>query len=314
MTKRLGIRAAAGALLLIMAAGMLTSCMLFGNGDDTIILTDPVTEETDPIPEVTTEEETTQAPEVTTEEETTAEPETTVEETTVEVTTEPETTPEVTTEPEPETTPEPEVTETPWYLVLVNPWHPLPEDYTFELSKVTGKYKIDSRCVDALKQFLADCKAAGHTPFICSAYRTWDDQTYLFDKNVNSFISKGYSEEKARELAAKETAVPGTSEHQLGLAVDILCESRPWLDEGQAKTETQKWLMANCHKYGFILRYPKGTTDITGIIYEPWHYRYVGVEIATEIMTKGITFEEYLGIIGPPEETTAETTQANENQ
>ena len=196
------------------------------------------------------------------------------------------------------------MTETPWYLTLVNPWYPLPEDYEFELTTVTGKYKIDSRCADALGQFLADCKAAGHTPYICSAYRTWDDQVYLFDKKVNSFISKGYSEEEAKILAAKETAVPGTSEHQLGLAVDILCQSRPWLDEGQAKTATQQWLMANCHKYGFILRYPKGTTDKTGIIYEPWHYRYVGVEIATEIMSRGITFEEYLGLVGAPEETT----------
>ena len=145
-------------------------------------------------------------------------------------------------------------------------------------------------------------------PYICSAYRTWDDQTYLFDKKVNSFISKGYSEAEAKVLAAKETAVPGTSEHQLGLAVDILCTSRPWLDDGQADTATQQWLMANCHKYGFILRYPKGTTPITGIIYEPWHYRYVGVEIATEIMTKGITFEEYLGKIGAPETAPVETT------
>lgn len=303
MSKKIGIRIAASGLALIMAAGMLTSCMLFGDGNDTIILTDPDTDATAPAPEITTEEETTAYPEVTTEEETTSEPETTPPETTEEVTTEPETTPEATTEPE--TTPEPAETETPWYLVLVNPWHPLPEDYEFELSTVTGKYKIDSRCADALKQFLADCKAAGHTPYICSAYRTWDDQTYLFEKKVNSYIGKGYSEENARKKAATETAVPGTSEHQLGLAVDILCQTRPWLDDGQADTATQQWLMANCHKYGFILRYPKGTTDITGIIYEPWHYRYVGVEIATEIMTKGITFEEYLGKIGAPEETTA---------
>lgn len=307
MNKRFGIRPIAAALLLALAAGMLTSCLPFLEIDE---FTDPA-EESTLIPEITTEEETTATPE--TEEETTAAPETEAE-TTEEATTEPETTAEETTEEittEPETTPEPEVTETPWYLVLVNPWYPLPEDYEFELSTVTGKYKIDSRCADALKQFLADCKAAGHTPYICSAYRTWDDQVYLFDKKVNSFISKGYSEAEAKVLAAKETAVPGTSEHQLGLAVDILCQSRPWLDEGQAKTATQQWLMANCHKYGFILRYPKGTTPITGIIYEPWHYRYVGVEIATEIMTKGITFEEYLGLIGPPEETTTEEITVN---
>lgn len=298
MNKRFGIKTVAAALISLLAAGMLTSCLPYLEIND--ITLPPET--SSPEPEITTAEETTASPEVTTEEETTSAPETTAEETTLPETTVEETTEEVTTEPE--TTPEPEVTETPWYLVLVNPWHPLPEDYQFELTTVTGKYKIDSRCADALKQFLADCKAAGHTPYICSAYRTWDDQVYLFDKKVKSFISKGYSEEEAKILAAKETAVPGTSEHQLGLAVDILCQSRPWLDDGQANTATQKWLMANCHKYGFILRYPKGTTPITGIIYEPWHYRYVGVEIATEIMTKGITLEEYLGIIGPPEETT----------
>jgi len=298
MNKRFGIKTVAAALISLLAAGMLTSCLPYLEIND--ITLPPET--SSPEPEITTAEETTASPEVTTEEETTSAPETTAEETTLPETTVEETTEEVTTEPE--TTPEPEVTETPWYLVLVNPWHPLPEDYQFELTTVTGKYKIDSRCADALKQFLADCKAAGHTPYICSAYRTWDDQVYLFDKKVKSFTSKGYSEEEAKILAAKETAVPGTSEHQLGLAADILCQSRPWLDEGQANTATQKWLMANCHKYGFILRYPKGTTPITGIIYEPWHYRYVGVEIATEIMTKGITLEEYLGIIGPPEETT----------
>lgn len=298
MNKRFGIKTVAAALISLLAAGMLTSCLPYLEIND--ITLPPET--SSPEPEITTAEETTASPEVTTEEETTSAPETTPEETTLPETTAEETTEEVTTEPE--TTPEPEVTETPWYLVLVNPWHPLPEDYQFELTTVTGKYKIDSRCADALGQFLADCKAAGHTPYICSAYRTWDDQVYLFDKKVKSFTSKGYSEEEAKILAAKETAVPGTSEHQLGLAVDILCQSRPWLDEGQANTATQKWLMANCHKYGFILRYPKGTTPITGIIYEPWHYRYVGVEIATEIMTKGITLEEYLGIIGPPEETT----------
>ena len=298
MNKSRSKKISAAALILALSAVLLSSCLPYLNIED---ITLPP--ETSGItPEITTAEETTASPEVTTAEETTSAPETTVEETTEPETTVEETTEEITTEEE--TTPEPEVTETPWYLTLVNPWYPLPENYEFELTTVTGKYKVDSRCADALKQFLADCKAAGHTPYICSAYRTWDDQVYLFDKKVNSFISKGYSEAEAKVLAAKETAVPGTSEHQLGLAVDILCQSRPWLDEGQAKTATQQWLMANCHKYGFILRYPKGTTDKTGIIYEPWHYRYVGVEIATEIMSKGITFEEYLGLVGAPEETT----------
>ncbi len=303
MNKSLAIRLCALLLGLMMAAGVLTACSFLIGGPD-VVLTDPATDPitdpaTDPITEPdTTAEETTE--EATVPEETTL-PETTEEETTEEATTLPETTEEVTTEPVTTEPPAPAVE--PWQIVLVNPWNPLPEDHKIELKTVTGKYKMDARCVDAVKQMLADCKAAGFTPYVCSAYRTTADQEYLFEKKVTSFKNKGYSEAKARELAAKETAVPGTSEHQLGLAVDILDIDRPWLDEAQANMPAQKWLMANCHKYGFILRYPKGTTDITGIIYEPWHYRYVGVELATEIMTKGITLEEYLGMVASSEDT-----------
>ena len=95
--------------------------------------------------------------------------------------------------------------------------------------------------------------------------------------------------------AAKEVAVPGTSEHQLGLAVDIIDTNNWNLDESQESMPTQQWLIANSWRYGFILRYPNGTTNITGIIYEPWHYRYVGCQVAKEIYERGITLEEYLG-------------------
>lgn len=272
-------------LLFLTSVILLASCEGVYGGED-VILTDPESDTEESLSPDTTEEgkpEETEAD--STADDTSAAPETTIE-------------PE-TTLPEPETTaiPEttlPEETEVPWNLVLVNPWNPLPKDHTVELKTLSDNSKIDARCAEALERFVADCRAAGYTPYICSSYRTWDDQTYLFEKKVSFFVAQGYSDADARVLAAKETAVPGTSEHQLGLAADIICISRPWLDDGQADTETQKWLMANCHKYGFILRYPKGTTNITGIIYEPWHYRYVGVEIATEIMTRGITLEEYL--------------------
>ena len=101
--------------------------------------------------------------------------------------------------------------------------------------------------------------------------------------------------DEAEKEAARHVAVPGTSEHQLGLAVDLVDAEYPYLDDAQARTPTQRWLMEHCHEYGFILRYPTGTTDITGIIFEPWHYRYVGMEVAREIMERGITLEEYLG-------------------
>ena len=89
-------------------------------------------------------------------------------------------------------------------------------------------------------------------------------------------------------------AVPGTGEHELGLAADLMDESYPYLDEEQENTPTQRWLMENSWRYGFILRYPNGSTEITGILYEPWHYRYVGRGPAEEICRMGVTLEEYL--------------------
>ena len=104
----------------------------------------------------------------------------------------------------------------------------------------------------------------------------------------------GISDDEAYALAAKEVAIPGTSEHQLGLAVDIVCCVEHYNLDAQKTKVRQQWLIDNCHKYGFILRFPADKTDVTGIIYEPWHYRYVGVEVATEIMSRGICFEEWL--------------------
>ena len=104
----------------------------------------------------------------------------------------------------------------------------------------------------------------------------------------------GVSLEDAPEIAAQSVAVPGTSEHQLGLAIDIIDRYYTNLDAGQENTGTQKWLMENSWKYGFILRYPNGSTEITGIIYEPWHYRYMGNKLAEEIFRLDVTLEEYI--------------------
>lgn len=227
----------------------------------------------------------------------------------------PDNTPEPTPEPEPE--PEPEPTPTPdpkpnpvsdttiytegeqtdgvWNLILVNPWNPMPDNFTVELQPLSGTKGIDKRCYPQLQKMMDDCRAQGFNPYICSSYRTWDMQQENFNKQVQIWRNKGYSEEEAKIEAAKKTAIPGTSEHQLGLAVDIIDTNNWNLDDSQEKVPTQQWLMANSWRYGFILRYPNGTTSITGIIYEPWHYRYVGCKVAQEIYERGITFEEYLG-------------------
>ena len=139
-----------------------------------------------------------------------------------------------------------------------------------------------------------DCRAAGLSPYICSSYRTWEKQNRLFEENVRSLMAQGYSEEEARTETAKNIAIPGTSEHQLGLAVDIVDKNYQILDETQEDTAVQKWLMENSWRYGFILRYPTDKSDITGIVYEPWHYRYVGKEAAEAIYNEGICLEEYL--------------------
>lgn len=180
-------------------------------------------------------------------------------------------------------------------LALVNPWNSI-EYAGFEpkLVDIGGGKQVDSRCAEALEQMLAGCTAAGNDPVVCSAYRTRQMQEMLFQNKVDRLKASGRSQEEAESLAAQEVARPGTSEHELGLAVDLADRADPTLDRSQEQTPTQKWLMEHCWEYGFILRYPDGTSDITGIVYEPWHYRYVGVEAAQQIRRLDVTLEEYL--------------------
>lgn len=187
-----------------------------------------------------------------------------------------------------------EIDKSKWNLILVNRTNPLPDNYEVKLIKLSNGHAVDERCYPDLQNMLNACRAAGLTPVICSSYRTQEKQEQLFNNQVNKWIAQGYSEKDAEEEAGRLVAVPGASEHQLGLAVDIVDVSNQNLDESQEKTAVQKWLMENSWKYGFILRYPNNKSDITGIVYEPWHYRYVGKEAAKEIYESGICLEEYL--------------------
>ena len=190
--------------------------------------------------------------------------------------------------------PEAAVEEDAWQLRLVSAAHPLPEDFEVpELTKLKGGHAIDSRVYPALQQMMDDCRAAGLNPVICSSYRTHDKQEELFQKKVNTLRKQGYSQEEAETEAARWVARPGTSEHETGLAVDIVDKSYQLLDEKQEQTPVQQWLMAHCAEYGFILRYSVEKSDLTGIGYEPWHYRYVGVEAAKAITEQGLCLEEY---------------------
>ena len=181
-----------------------------------------------------------------------------------------------------------------WRLTLVGPWNPLPEDREIAVTRLKSGQAVDERCYPELQDMMDDCRAAGLSPVICSSYRTWEKQERLFTAQVNKLLARGYPQDEAEKEAGTAVAVPGTSEHQLGLAVDIVDLSNQRLDESQEKTAVQKWLMKNSWKYGFILRYPNEKSAVTGIIYEPWHYRYVGGDAAREIHQRGICLEEYL--------------------
>jgi len=182
-----------------------------------------------------------------------------------------------------------------WALRLVNWEHPLPEDFQIpKLTKLRNGHAIDSRAYPALQAMMDDCRAEGLRPLICSSYRTGEKQKELFERKTRYYLNQGYGQAEAEKQAAQWVARPGTSEHQVGLAVDIVDTSYQLLDEAQERTAVQKWLMAHCAEYGFILRYPTEKSALTGVNYEPWHYRYVGEAAAREIMDQGICLEEYL--------------------
>lgn len=182
-----------------------------------------------------------------------------------------------------------------WNLILVNQTHLIPEDFEVELKEIGDGHRIDSRIYDSYRAMIQDAKAEGVYIYVTSSYRDLDKQTELYEKKIEYYVMKGYSYAKAKELAAQVVAIPGTSEHQLGLALDLVSSEYRKLDEKQEETKGFQWLKEHCWEYGFILRYPNGKTDITGIIYEPWHFRYVGEEAAEVITKAGITLEEYLG-------------------
>ena len=183
-----------------------------------------------------------------------------------------------------------------WKLTLVNATHPMEEGYRPRVSEIENNYYFDSRAVGELQQMLADGRKQGLDFWICSAYRTMEKQTDLYNNKVSRLQAEGLSYEEAYRQAGTVVAYPGTSEHNLGLAADIVAKDYQLLDDKQAETPEAVWLKENCWRYGFILRYPTGKTEETGIIFEPWHYRYVGKKAAKEIMEQGICLEEYLGV------------------
>lgn len=184
-----------------------------------------------------------------------------------------------------------------WELILVNKNHKIPEDYTVELEEIENGYQIDIRIAGALKQMLEDARNEGLYPIICSSYRTNEKQQKLYNNKVSEYKRWGCTPEEAQEYASYWVAIPGTGEHETGLAVDIVSSDYQILNEKQEETEVQKWLIENSYKYGFTLRYPTNKKEITMINYEPWHYRYVGVDNATYMKEHNMCLEEYINYL-----------------
>jgi D-alanyl-D-alanine carboxypeptidase len=181
-----------------------------------------------------------------------------------------------------------------WQLVLINKQHPVPDDYEFTLGTIKGSMMCDERIVEDLLNMLQGAKEDSVNLVICSPYRDMHRQEVLFNRKIDIYMSRGNSYMEAYSLASQTVTVPGASEHQIGLAFDIICDDYSALNAGFGETDAGKWLAKHCCEYGFILRYPEGKQYITSIEYEPWHFRYVGVEAATVIMKEGITLEEFI--------------------
>ncbi|MCM1262567.1 MAG: M15 family metallopeptidase [Butyrivibrio sp.] len=175
-----------------------------------------------------------------------------------------------------------------WNLIVVNRWNKIPEGYDVTLTELSNGQQIDSRIYPYLQEMFDDMRAEGIYPIVREGYRTEEEQQKTFDEKVQAYRNEGYSRKRAEKAAKAVVAIPGTSEHQLGIAVDINADK-----ERSDNEEVYAWLAENAHRYGFILRYPQGKEDITGTSYEPWHYRYVGAEAAENIFKDNICLEEY---------------------
>lgn len=178
-------------------------------------------------------------------------------------------------------------------MLLVNDSHPLDENYTFEHHTLNCGFDVDERAFSDLSSMLSACNEAGNEYNIISGYRSREEQQTILDNDIQAYMNDGLSEDEAYSKALTAVQKPGCSEHETGLALDIAGVNMSTLEEYLADEPTNQWLIQNCHKYGFILRYPQDKTEITKISFEPWHFRYVGKEAAAFLHNNDLTLEEF---------------------
>ncbi len=207
---------------------------------------------------------------------------------------EPEPEPEPQPEPEPEEPVVPASADDEWRLILASAAKPLPSGYAPPSLESVAGYDVDSRIAPLLVQLINEARLEGVGLMVCSGYRSEEYQRDLHERKIAEHLDAGYTQEQAIIEASAIVLPPGYSEHQTGLAVDIVTGEYQVLDDGYADTPAAKWLAANSWKYGFVLRYPHDKYDITKVIFEPWHFRFVGEEHAKAMFDENLCLEEYL--------------------
>jgi D-alanyl-D-alanine carboxypeptidase len=179
-----------------------------------------------------------------------------------------------------------------WYLTLVNSGYRIPDSYSPDLVYVCGSgERLDRKVAEHYEKMYDAALKDGVTLTPCSGYRSYETQERNYNRKIEFYEGQGYSYDEAKIKAATIIMPPGSSEHNLGYAMDIVC-----VDTWFEGTDEFKWLQENAADYGFIMRYPEDKQDITKVIYEPWHWRYVGVETAKELKASGQVLEEYMGV------------------
>lgn len=181
-----------------------------------------------------------------------------------------------------------------WMLALINKNYPLDKNYSMSTGTVVEGSSVtaDIRVAEAYRQMYnaAMNEDIVLTPY--SGYCSYQRQKIIYDNKVQAFLLQGLTEDEAKQSAEKRVEPAGCSENGAGLAVDVISASA-----GFSSTNEYKWLVANAHNFGFVLRYPEDKTEITGMIYQPWHWRYVGIDVATEMKEQNLCLEEYLGAV-----------------
>lgn len=183
------------------------------------------------------------------------------------------------------------------YMILVNHNNPLPEGYTFEHHTLNCGLDVDERIYPDLLAMLSDLNAQDLHYTVVSAYRSRETQQSIVNDNIQNYIAQGMTEEEALSKTLETVQAAGYSEHETGLALDLVPEGRSSLDESIETDPVMQWFAQNSYKYGFVIRYPTTKADITGISYEPWHFRYVGVEAAVFLYNNNLTLEEFYDLL-----------------